>query len=72
MILEPLKVQRQDVRKLLNFHPLFSFLKITAPIAEELVLLTQHLAGAELAQASRHGRVLLDIDREVEERLVSG
>jgi hypothetical protein len=72
LVLEPFEVQRQDVGKLLDLHPLFSFLKITATIAEKLVLLTQHLAGAELTQASRHGRVLLDVDREVKERLVSG
>ena len=65
LVLEPLKVQRQDVRKFLDLHPLFSFLKITATIAEELVLLTQHLAGAKLTETSRHGRVLFDVDRQV-------
>jgi hypothetical protein len=39
LILEPLKVQRQDIRKFLNLHSLFSFLKIAAAVAEELVFL---------------------------------
>ena len=65
LIFEPLEVQCQDVRKLLDLHPLFGFLKITTPVTEELVLLTQHFTGAKLAEASCHGRVLLDVDREV-------
>ena len=65
LIFEPFEVESQDVRELFNFHPLLSFLKITATVTEEFVLLTQHLASAELTEASRDGRILLDVDREV-------
>lgn len=40
LVLEPFEVQCQDVWEFLDLHPLFSFLKITATITEELVLLT--------------------------------
>ena len=50
--------------------PLLGFLQATASITRELVALAQHLGGAELAQARRDRRVLLDVDRQVEECLV--
>lgn len=65
LVLEPFEVEGEDVWKLLDLHPLLGFLKITATVTEELVLLTQHLASAELTEASGDGRVLLDVDREV-------
>ena len=72
MVLEPLEMECQEIGKFLDLHALFSFLKITAPVAEKLVLLAQHFAGAELTQASGDGRVLLDVDGKVKEGLVSG
>jgi hypothetical protein len=45
-------------------------LQATTSIAEELVLLAQHLAGGKLPQTRGDGRVLLDIDGKVEERFV--
>lgn len=50
--------------------PFLRLLQPAAPVARELVPLAQHLRSAELAQAGRDRRVLLDIDREIEERLV--
>ena len=50
--------------------PFLGLLQIAARVAEELVLLAEHFARAELAQARRHGRVLLDVDRQVQEGLV--
>ena len=50
--------------------PFLGLLEVATRIAEELVLLAEHLARAELAQARGHARVLLDVDREVQEALV--
>ena len=51
--------------------PLLGLLQPAAAVAEELVPLAEHLARAELAEARGDGRVLLDVDREVEEGLVA-
>lgn len=52
--------------------PFLCLLQIAASVAEELVPLTEHLAGAELPQTCRDARVLLDVDGKVEEGLVAG
>ena len=52
--------------------PLLRLLKPTTRVTEKLVLLTQHLASRELSQARGHGRVLFDIDGQVEEGFVTG
>ena len=51
--------------------PLLRLLKVAARVTEEFILLTEHLAGAELSKTRGHGRVLLNVDREVDERLVT-
>lgn len=43
--------------------PFLCLLQIATDIAEELVLLTEHLAGAELAQTCRNTGILLNIYR---------
>lgn len=52
-------------------EPLLSLLQPTARIAVELVPLTERFRSRELTQTSGDGRVLLDIDRQVEEGFVS-
>lgn len=53
-----------------NHSPLLGLLIITTGVAEEFITLTKHLACAELTQAGSHARMLLNIDREVQEGLV--
>lgn len=55
----------------LDHVPFLCFLQVTTGVAEELVALTQHLACAELPQTCCDTRVLFNIDRQIEERLVS-
>ena len=97
LILEPLEVQREDVRQTLDLHPrttprqhplyfdthtprdteiesdapLLRLLQITTTITKKLVPLTQHLTRTELPQTRRHTGILLNINRQVEERLIS-
>lgn len=63
--LEPFEMKGKDIRKTLDLHALFGFLKVTAGVAEELISVTQHFTGAKLAQASGDAGVLLDVDREI-------
>ena len=63
--------ERVRVHKWCNV-PFLGLLQSATTVAEELIPLTQHLAGAELAQACGHTRVLLDVNREIEERFVTG
>jgi hypothetical protein len=51
-------------------EPLLGLLQVAASIAEEFVPLTEHLAGAELTQASSDTGILLDINREIQEGFV--
>jgi len=53
LVLEPLEVEREDVRTVLDLHALFGFLEPAARVAEEFVSLAEHLARAELAEARR-------------------
>lgn len=72
LILEALEMQGENVWELLDLHSLLSLLEIAACVAEEFVPLAEHLTRAELAETRGDARVLLDIDREVEEGFVPG
>lgn len=62
LVLEPLEVERKDVRAVLDLHALFGFLEAAARVAEEFVPLAEHLTRAELSEARGDGRVLLNVD----------
>jgi len=60
------------VGETLDLHAFLCFLKVAAGVAEKLVLVTEHLAGAELAETGGDAGVLLDVYGEIEEGLVPG
>jgi hypothetical protein len=62
LVLEPLEVERKDVRTVLDLHALFSFLEPATRVAEKFVPLAEHLTRAELSEARGDGRVLLNVD----------
>ena len=51
--------------------PFLSFLQVAARVAEELVLLAEHLASTELPKTRSYAGVLLDIYRQIEETFVT-
>jgi len=62
LVLEPLEVEREDVRTVLDLHALFGFLETAARVAEKFVPLAEHLTRAELSEARGDGRVLLNVN----------
>lgn len=72
LVLEPLEMECEHVRETLNLHAFLGFLEVAAGVTEKLVLVTEHLAGAELAETGGDARVLLDVYGEIEEGLVPG
>mmetsp|Transcript_1105 Transcript_1105/g.2405 ORF Transcript_1105/g.2405 Transcript_1105/m.2405 type:complete len:213 (+) Transcript_1105:947-1585(+) len=70
-VLEALKVQDEACRRLLDEHALLRLLQAAAVVAEELVILVQHLHGAEVAQAACEGAVLVDLQAKVHEHLLT-
>lgn len=55
-----------------SFSPLLRLLQATARVAEELVLLTQHLGCGKLPQTRSDRGVLFNVDGQIEEELISG
>ena len=72
LVLEPLEVEREDNWAVFDLHALFGLLEPAACVAEKFVPLAKHLACAKLSEARGDRRVLLNVDREVKERLVPG
>ena len=70
LVFEPLEVECKHVGETLDLHAFLGFLKVATGVAKKLVLVTKHLAGAELAETGGDAGVLFDVYGEIEEGLV--
>jgi hypothetical protein len=69
-VLESLQLERKDHWELLHPHPLLRLLIATAIITLKLIITTEGFGIAEASEAMSDGRVLVDVDLQIEEVFV--